>query len=36
LLRELRVEIGAVKSVGKYADEMEESYDTLLDRRTKY
>jgi glycosyltransferase involved in cell wall biosynthesis len=32
LLAQLRSGIGAVKSVGEYADEMEELYDTLLNR----
>ena len=36
LLPELRAGIGAVKSVGEYADEMEELYDTLLSGRTEY
>jgi glycosyltransferase involved in cell wall biosynthesis len=36
LLPQLRAGIGAVKSVGEYADEMEELYDTLLSRRTEY
>ncbi|HET7272872.1 MAG TPA: glycosyltransferase, partial [Rubrobacter sp.] len=35
LLPELRAGIGAVKSVGEYADEIEKLYDTLLNRRTK-
>jgi glycosyltransferase involved in cell wall biosynthesis len=35
LLPELRAGIGAAKSVAEYADEMEELYDTLLNRRTK-
>ncbi|HJQ28468.1 MAG TPA: glycosyltransferase, partial [Rubrobacter sp.] len=35
LLPGLRAGIGAVKSVGEYADEMEELYDTLLNGRTK-
>jgi len=34
LLPSLRAGIGVVKSVGEYADEMEELYDTLLNGRT--
>jgi glycosyltransferase involved in cell wall biosynthesis len=36
LLPQLSAGIGAVKTVGEYADEMEDLYDTLLSRRTKY
>jgi len=36
LLARLRDGIGAVKSIGEYADEMEELYDTLLNRRKKH
>lgn len=36
LLPELRAGIGRVKSVGEYADEMEQLYNTLLNGRTRY
>ena len=36
LLPELCAGIGTVKSVGEYADEMEQLYNTLLNRRTGY
>ena len=36
LLAELRQGIGPVKTVGAYADELLDLYDTLLDERSKY